>query len=135
TSQLPEFRVGVMGRGGTSSARLPFAQFPFPEEHQWGEAYIEGVWEDFAASECGIIMTIWDLSRLDWFACPKMGGTLETFLKSGRFQKWGDIPVDRYGPGRKLSGISADACYGFNRLLAYSLFGKQILEDTLGREV
>lgn len=134
-SSLPEFRVGSLGRGGHSSTQLPFAQYSFSEDEQWGENLIESAWSDFAGSDPGIIMTVWDPSRLNWFANPMMGDRLEQFLKSGRFIRWGYIPVDSYGIGNKLTTQVKDTLLGYDRLLAYTLFGKQIIENTIGREV
>ena len=132
---LPQFRVGTMGLGGNGSSKLPWAQYCFDETHQWGEEHIEENWDDFAGSERGIIMTIWDLSRLDWFARPKMGGRLQKFLESKKFLKWAYVPVDHYGIDGKVTSLAADTLLGFDRVLAYTLFGKKVLEDTLGREV
>lgn len=132
---LPEFRVGTMGRGGLGSSKLPFFNVAFDEQYQWGETLIEQVWSDFSGNVPGIIMTIWDLQRLDWFARPRMGGRLQEFLTSGRFQKWAYVPVDHYGVAQKLTSLSADTLLGFDRILAYSIFGKQVLERTLGRDV
>src|SRR6266571_4659649 len=102
-STLPEFRVGCIGRGGIGTSKLPFATYSFSESDQWGETWIESVWEDFAGSSNGIIMTVWDLSRLNWLARPRMGGRLQEFLQSGRFKKWAYVPVDHYGIGGKLT--------------------------------
>lgn len=131
-SQLPEFRVGVMGRGGIGTSKLPFPTYSFPETEQWGEGWLPSVWEDFAGSAFGHILTIWDLTRLDWFARPRMGGPLQEFLTSGKFKRWGYIPVDHYGIGGKLTGMCVDTLRGFDRILAYTMFGKQVIEDSLG---
>lgn len=131
TSELPEFRVGVLGRGGHGSSKLPFAQYNFPETAQWGEHHIESAWDDFAGKELGIVFTIWDASRLGWFAQPRMEGQLGKFLRSKRFVKWGYFPVDSYGIGGKLTGRMKDTLQGYDRHLAYTMFGKQILESTL----
>lgn len=134
TSELPQFRVGVLGRGGHGSSKLPFAQYNFPESDQWGEDHLESVWDDFAGSDLGVIFTIWDPSRLGWFARPRMGGSLGKFLGSGRFQKWGYFAVDSFGVGGKLTGRVQDTLMGFDRRLAYTMFGKQVVESTIGQE-
>jgi glycosyltransferase involved in cell wall biosynthesis len=90
---------------------------------------------DFAGKDQGVIMTIWDLSRLDWFARPKMGGPLNDFLMSGRFKKWAYIPIDHQGISGEVTGMCRDTLLGFDRILAYTLFGKKVLEQTLQREV
>lgn len=135
TQELPQFRVGVLGRGGHGSCKLPFAQYNVHEIEQWGEEHIESVWMDFAGEEQGVIMTIWDPSRLGWFSRPRVPGRLRDFLLSGRFKKWGYFPVDSYGVGGKLTGRVEDTLRGFDRKLAYTLFGKSVLESTLGEEV
>lgn len=134
-SRMPEYRVGVLGRGGHGSSKLPFAQYNFPESDQWGEDHIESTWDDFAGGDVGVIMTIWDVSRLGWFAKPRMGGRLGKFLSSGRFQKWGYVPVDSYGVGGKLTGRMRDTLGGFDRLLAYSAFGASVIESTINKQV
>lgn len=136
---LPNFRVGTLGLGGRGSAHLPFAQYTIAPSTQarYGEDIIAEVWDDFAGSERGIIMTVWDISRLTWFANPRglEGTPLHEFLAGGRFQKWAYVPIDAYGVGGRLTGRYADALQGFDRVLAYTLYGKTIIEDTLGREV
>lgn len=134
-ASLPEFRVGTMGLGYPSSAKLPFFQATFPPVEQWGEGLIEGIWSNFAGSDPGIIMTIWDASRLDWFSQPRMGGQLESFLRSGRFKRWGYFPIDSYGYDDRLTGMCVDTVQGFDRVLAYTIFGKKVLQRSLGREV
>jgi glycosyltransferase involved in cell wall biosynthesis len=133
-ASLPEFRVGTLGRGGVSSSKLPFFNVAFDEAYQWGENYIEDVWNDFAGSQEGVLMTVWDMSRLGWFARPRMGGRLQEFLESKRFKKWAYVPVDHYGVAGKMTTECADTLRGFDRILAYTMFGKQVIEDTLGVE-
>lgn len=134
TSELPQFRVGVLGRGGHGSSKLPFAQYNFPESDGWGTEHIQEAWDDFAGGDVGVIFTIWDASRLGWFARPRMGGGLGQFLSSGRFQKWGYFPIDSFGIGGKLTGRMQDTLLGFDRRLAYTMFGKQVVESTISQE-
>src|SRR5262245_46008718 len=132
-SQLPEFRVGYLGRGGFGSSQLPFAQYYFPEAHQWGEAYIQPVWRDFAQGQRGIVFSIWDASRLHWLANPAgIGGSLEEFLRGGSCQRWGYFPVDSRGVGGGLTALSADTVRHYDRVLAYGRFGADVLGQTLG---
>lgn len=135
SSELPEFRIGSFGRGDRASSKLPFMQYTFGQESQWGERLIEDVWNDFAGAVPGIIFTIWDPSRLGWFANPMMGGALEMFLKSGRFQRWGYFPVDAYGVDQKLTRQCAETISLYGRVLAYTIFGSRILQNSIGREV
>lgn len=136
--RAPEFRVGYLGRGGKGSRQLPFAQYYFPETEQWGENMILPVWEDFAGDQSGVIFSIWDASRLHWFSQPHpraMPAALLEFLKSGRFQRWGYFPVDATGPGEGMTTIGRETLLGFNRVLAYTVWGAQVIEKTIGGNV
>ena len=133
--EQPEFRVATYGRGGLGSIQLPFHQYDFAEERQWGEQTLQDVWTDFSKHKPGVLLTIWDPSRLSWLARPRMGGELGRWLRDRPFRLWGYIPVDSFGPNGRLTAYVRDTLQGFDRLLAYTLWGKQVLEDSLGREV
>lgn len=132
-SEMPEFRVGTFGRGGIGSRQLPWAQYTFPESEQWGENLLVKVCEDFSQNEPFIIFTIWDASRLFWFGYPSILPTtnpLTTLLLSDRFKRWGYFPIDASGPNKKLSVISSNALAGYDRILAYSQFGRDTITNT-----
>jgi glycosyltransferase involved in cell wall biosynthesis len=95
-SSMPEFRVGYLGRGAIGKARFPWAQYSYPPAGQWGEDYIEACWSDLAGDRKGIIFTCWDASRLLWFSDPN-GIPQESFLRSGRFERWGYFMCDGAG--------------------------------------
>jgi glycosyltransferase involved in cell wall biosynthesis len=135
-SQLPQYRVAVLGRGGIGSSRLPFTHYGFPEHAGWGEDVIEYAWRDFSGGQRGAIMTIWDASRLLWFSrpYPEMG-RVHRFLTDGHFQRWGYFPVDSAGPRGRLSAVSAAAVSGFDRVLAYTMWGSTVIGRTIGRSV
>lgn len=134
-SGMPEFRVGTLGRGGYGSRNFPWMQYNFPESHQWGEGHIERVWKNLAGKQKGIILTIWDASRLLWFGCPQPEDELMPFLSSGSFSRWGYFPVDSAGIGDKLTLTSRATVAGYDRVLGYGAWGAQILGNGLGREV
>jgi glycosyltransferase involved in cell wall biosynthesis len=117
------------------SIQLPFHQYDFAETAQWGEASLREVWEDFSRFEPGVLLTVWDPSRLGWLSRPRMGGEFGRWLRERPFKLWGYIPVDSYGPNGRLTTFVRDTLQGYDRLLAYTLWGKQVLEDTLGCEV
>lgn len=130
-SRMDEFRVGFLGRGGIYSSKLPFAQYNYPEYGgQWGEEYLQQVWYDFAGEEKGIVFTIWDPSRLLWFANPK-GMPNEEWLKHPPYYKWGYFPIDHEGPGGKLSCLSEATLREYDRVLAYGQFGSGVISRTL----
>lgn len=136
-SGMPEFRVGTYGRGGVASRVLPWPQYIYPEGMEWGDAYLPQVWGDFAHGEKGIIFTIMDPSRMQWFSQPKAieGEVLRTFLETGSFQRWGYFPIDRRSISGFLDPVSTDALKGYDRVLAYTMFGSEVMTKCLGREV
>lgn len=134
-NQLPEFRVATIGRGGRSSSRLPWPQYVLGENDGWGETKLEECWKDFARDEIGVLLTIWDASRVRWLVQnDQMPQNTIKFLNEGRFERWGYFPVDSTGPLEKLTGINADTIQKFDRVLAYGLWGKGVLERSTGRQ-
>jgi len=129
---MPEFRAAVLGRGCGDLRTLPFKTYNFPEEEGWGQGRIESVWNDFSGGEHGIIMTTDDLSRRGWFANPAQYGSLANFLGEGRsFRKWGYTPVDSTGPdGHSLGVEMREAALGYDRLLAASEWGRNVLRNS-----
>ena len=131
---MPEFRVGYLGRGGVARRGWSWAQYNYPESAQWGEEYIEDVWNDFSGGREGIIFSNWDLSRLFWFAQPNSGlpGSLQRFLGEGRnFLKWAYTPIDATGPnGRSLPTLAAASAAGFDRIAAASAWGRDVLQQS-----
>lgn len=113
-SSMPELEVGYLGRGAIGSRTYPWTQYSYPAavECQWGEAYLAGVARDFFADHRGqkIILTIWDASRLGWFANPvgikNKAPELGAFLESSGSSK--GIPFERWGYFMQdCTGISA----------------------------
>lgn len=130
---MPEFRVGYLGRGGCGRVDYPWMQYSFPDSAQWGEDYLPSVWEDFSRGKPGIIMSLWDASRMLWFANPKgTNKVLERFLGDGRnFLKWGYFPVDSRGPNGFSYGTEiAASLQGYDRVLAASEWGAEVLYQT-----
>lgn len=147
-SRLPQFRVAYLGRsngahigGGIADSRLPFMQYTYQPtaEDQWGTRVLPDVWANWSRGERGAIMTLWDLSRLTWFGDPRpMGGEYEQLFRfvlneSGAYAKWGYFAIDAEGPGANgaLAPILAETAAGYDRVLAYSQFGKRVLDASL----
>ncbi len=129
-SSMPEFKVGYLGRQGVGRSRYPWHQYSFSEYQGWGEGLLEPVWNDLAEKRHGIIMTIWDASRLLWFADGK-GSGLEAFLGSGRFERWGYFMADASGPdGRFLPQAQAHVVAQYQRVLMASQWALDLAKGT-----
>jgi glycosyltransferase involved in cell wall biosynthesis len=137
-TRRPEFRVGFYGMGGIGSRQLPFMQYAFPQTNEWGASHIREAWEDWAGDTPGIIMTIWDATRLDWFANPQkdsMPEDLYQWLANPPFAKWGYFPVDATGPNGKLTGIASATIARYERPLAYGPWGADLISRSIERPV
>lgn len=137
-SSMPEFRVGTFGRGGISSRKLPFTQYVYPENAEWGQGYLPMVWNNFAGDEPGIIFTIMDAVRMHWFAQPKyitQPGPVKELLESGKFKRWGYFPIDHECCNGMLSEVGMDAIMGYDRHLGYTMFGAEILSRITSKAV
>lgn len=136
-SSSPFFRVGTLGLGGQGSRRLPWQQYTIQRlQGEWGQGSIREVWADFAGRERGVIMPIWDATRVFWLARPEYSGDvgLLRWRQEGHFDLWGYLPIDATGPGRKLTGMAQDALLGFQRLLCYTKWAQGLVEASIGQE-
>jgi glycosyltransferase involved in cell wall biosynthesis len=133
-SNMEEFRVGYLGRGVPASRKIPYMQYTFPELDQWGESWIQDVWYDFAGDVTGIVMTVWDPSRLLWFANP-VALPNEAWLRHPPFQRWGYFAIDSEGVSGRLTCTAAETLKHYDRVLTYGMFGSAVASNTLQREV
>jgi glycosyltransferase involved in cell wall biosynthesis len=127
------YRVGTLGCFGSYSRALTFPQYDI-QMSDWVIGNLPEVWSDFAGEEKGIILTIWDSSRLLWFSRPNncADPRLKKFLQAGLFERWGYVPIDATGVNDKLTGIIKYTMEGFDRILAYSKWAEDIVHRTLG---
>lgn len=130
------YEVATLGYGGTGDKNLPFFQFPIEGMHDWYIPSLRSVWENFAGDRKGVVLTIWDASRLLWFARPDTAGwcpdkEMREWLLSKPFEKWGYFPMDAEGPRGMLSRINSECLLGFDRIIAYSDWAKGTIERTL----
>ena len=132
---LPEFRVATLGGGGQYSRHLGFPQYEWNQNGEFVVHELPDVWGDFAGYEKGVVMTIWDASRLLWFSRPETCAypRLKQFLENRPYQTWGYFPIDATGPNDKLTGILAHTIAGYERVLCYSHWAADILERTWGQ--
>jgi glycosyltransferase involved in cell wall biosynthesis len=133
---MPEFQVGYLGRGAVGRARFPWAQYSYPAySGQWGEDYLETCWQDLAGDRKGIIFTLWDASRLLWFA-DGHGTGMEKFLGGERFERWGYFMADASGVEPNLLPMEQGSVLGkYRRVVmasewAYGLY-RHVAENDL----
>src|SRR5271154_1092229 len=126
------FEVGTLGYGGPYSRALDLPQYSM-DMSEWMVCNLPEVWKDFAGTRKGILMSVWDASRLQWLTRPEtcQDPRLRKFLISQPFEKWGYLPIDATGPHDKLTGILKHVIEGFDRALAYSQWAHDILRRTL----
>jgi glycosyltransferase involved in cell wall biosynthesis len=135
-THIPDvFRVGTMGYGGPYSRALPFPQYNM-DMKDWVLFNLPEVWQDFAGIEQGIVMTIWDASRLLWFSRPENcpDSQLRKWLQEANFDTWGYFPIDATGPHDRLTAVIKHTIEGYDRALAYSKWAEDILRRTLWKK-
>lgn len=138
------FCVGTLGYGGSGSRALGFQQYFIEGMDNWYIPSLRDVWEDFAGTEQGILLTIWDASRLLWFARPTLqvgygqfacgDPGMREWLEKPPFERWAYFPVDAAGPNGKLSCMLRECMLGYDRVLAYSKWAEDLMRATLGEE-
>lgn len=134
-SRNPRFRVGSLGLWGNPARSLPWMQYTINERTGlWGQGDLPHVWRDFAGAERGIVLTVWDPTRTLWLTRPEYSGSeeLSAWLREGHFAKWGYITLDATGPQDMLSVQGRDSLLGYNRLLAYTRWGAEVIRRTIG---
>src|SRR5262249_57732236 len=95
-SASPRYRVATLGRGAVGSRKLPFAQYTIRDLGEtWGMYDLPRVWEDFAGTERGVVMTIWDASRTLWLSRPEFcpDESIAEWLGPEPFDFWGAFPL------------------------------------------
>jgi glycosyltransferase involved in cell wall biosynthesis len=129
-------RIATLGCGGAGSRRFEFQQY---HAEGMGKDFVipnlPEVWEDWAGDEPGVVLFVWDASRLGWFSRPNVMCEdlfLKRFLTSAKFKRWIYTPVDAEGPHGRLSYPLVQSLLGFDRILAYGAFGQRVIGDSLG---
>jgi glycosyltransferase involved in cell wall biosynthesis len=130
-----EITVATCGYGAPSSRKLPFHQYSVSDviKNGWQIPELPEIYQDFCEDgEDLTLLFVWDLSRLLWIADPTFCTIpqLQTFIKEAPIKKWVYVPLDAEGVDGKLSHILAFTASKFDRLLAYTQFGVDILDRT-----
>ena len=130
------FELATAGYGGTYSRKFPWKQYSFQKLTDWTIPELPGIWQDFAGDRKGIILWVWNASWLPWLANPDLlpPSDLKTFLQSGQFENWIYVPVDAEGPYGKMVESQGEILKKFDRVLAYTKFGADVIDRTCGWE-
>jgi glycosyltransferase involved in cell wall biosynthesis len=92
------------------------ADWRFMNIETWGREAVESAWQYFYGDRPGIVFTIWDPARCHAF--------LEL---PAHLTKWGYFAVDGHNRRSTFGGPAAEAVKGYQRVLAYGLYGAQTL--------
>jgi hypothetical protein len=135
-ASMPEFRVASLGVWGIGSTRLPFMQYHI-RPNTFGEDDLPLAWDEFAQGQAGIVLAIFDLSRLLWLARPEFVEKewLREWLLDARkrkFKFWCYTPIDSTGPMNKLTEMSKQVLLGCDRILTPSPWAMGIVRNTIG---
>lgn len=130
------YDVGTLGYGGSGDRNLPFPQYQIENMQDWFIPNLREVWDNFAGDRKGIVMTIWDASRLLWFARPDTPAwcpdpKMREWLRHPPFKRWGYFPMDATGPHNRLSIMQRECVVGYDRILAYSSWAEGILRNSI----
>lgn len=122
------YEVGSVGYGGTGSRSIPFTEYKVHSVDNWLVPELPAVWDDFVGHDEGILMCVWDMSRLYWLGtpatCPNPG--LRQWVEKAKMKKWAYHAIDAEGPYGKVSLKIAQTMKGFDRVIDYSAFSSKI---------
>lgn len=122
------FEVAAVGYGGSGSKSIPFQTYHLHSVENWLTPELPAIWNDFVGEEEGILLSIWDLSRLYWLGIPQTCSVpfLRKWVETAKVKKWVYGAIDAEGPNGKLSTRIAETMKGFDRVLDYSAFSSKI---------
>jgi len=135
-ANLPEFRVGVIGYGGSISRHLGFPQYPMVVQ-DYMPLNLPDVWKDFAGDEKGAVLAIWNPSWIPWLADHERctDERLRKFLRTKPFSRWAYLPIDSDTlPGRLPDNLTR-SIYQFDRIATYTEWAKGLIENSRPKDV
>jgi glycosyltransferase involved in cell wall biosynthesis len=122
------FDVASVGYGGAGSRKVPFHEYHVHDVNNWLVPELPQVWDDWAQGREGILMAVWDMSRLYWLGNPQKCPMphLRRFAERKDVKKWAYHAIDAEGPYGKLPQSIAETMKGFDRVIDYSEFSSRI---------
>ncbi len=135
-STMPEFKVGVLGRASLGRTNYPWTGYSFGIQDGWGQNHLLEAWADLSQGAHGIILTVWDATRLMWFSHPEYSG-LDDKLQRGlgparTFERWGYFMQDCDGITQwKLPLETEQVMRQYDRVLFASRWAREIGRNSL----
>jgi glycosyltransferase involved in cell wall biosynthesis len=122
------YEVASVGYGAPGSASIPFRQYHLSSVENWLVPELPSIWDDFTQGQEGVLMTVWDASRLYWLGNPATSPMphLRRFAERKHVKKWLYGAIDAEGPNGRLPYSIAETCNGFDRVIEYSEFASRI---------
>lgn len=122
------YEVGTVGYGGNGSRNFPFQQYYLHDTSNWLVPELPAIWNDFVGEDEGILMAVWDMSRLYWLGMPETcpAPHLRNWVETAKMRKWAYHAIDAAGPHDRVPARIAQTMKGFDRVLDYSAFSSQI---------
>jgi glycosyltransferase involved in cell wall biosynthesis len=120
--------VATLGGGTPPSDSIPLRQYPMGSIKDWIPSGLPYAWHKHVGDKDGILMCIWDVSRLLWMVypeqCPDL--TIRDFMQNFKGKKWLYPAIDGCGPNGKMPAILSDAMAKFDRVVNYTEFSSKI---------
>lgn len=125
------FDVAAIGYGGGGDAAIPFKEYHLHSIDKWLVPELPQKWDNWARGRGGILMCVWDMSRLYWLGMPQScpDPNLRRFAERKDIKKWAYHAIDAEGPHGKLSYRIAETMKGFDRVIDYSEFSSKITDN------
>lgn len=130
------YDVATVGYGGNGTRSLPVQQYFLHDIKNWLVPELPAVWADFVGEDEGILMSVWDMSRLFWLGNPQtcpmphLRGWIEEARRTGKVKLWAYHAIDAGGPNDRVSSRILDTMKGFDRVLDYSAFSCGVTGNT-----
>lgn len=125
------FDVATLGGGQAPDSSLPFPQYPMLKVKDWLVHDLPYAWYAHTRGREGILLSIWDVSRLLWLVHPEQiqdpdAAHVKNFLMHSNMRKWIYPAIDGAGPSGGLSVILKEALTKFERVVNYTKFSAGI---------
>lgn len=133
---LPDVKVYQAGLRYDGSI-WPWHVFPIHDEKDWGDGDLQRILRqlDFPARMDLRIITVWDPARC-YNIATRIAKLKEAFdEKAADLELWGYFAIDSHNDLGTISGPAAAAVGLYDRVLAYSRFGKTVLEPVTNKRV